>query len=74
MKVKFSRSSKSWRNIPIYDGEKTDLTTETEKVREFTLTQGSSTGDRAAFRIGKKMKLFKANRPRGIVVVDENAV
>ena len=74
VKVKFQKGKNFWKRNIYYDGDKTDLTTETEKVREFTLTQGSSTGDRAAFRIGKKMKVFKANRPRGIVVVDENAV
>jgi len=72
VKVKFSRGS--WRNIPIYDGEKTNLTTETDKVREFTLTQGSlAGGDRAAFRLSKKVRVFKARSPRGIVIVDDNA-
>ena len=74
VKVKFSRNSRSWRSIPIYDGDKTSLTTSTEKVREFTLAQGSAAvGDRAAFRLNKKVRAFKARSPRGIVIVDEDA-
>jgi len=75
VKVKFSKSSKSWRNIPIYEGDKTSLTTKTDKVREFTLAQGSAAvGDRAAFRLSKKVRAFKAKSPKGIVIVDDNAL
>jgi hypothetical protein len=38
------------------------------------LNQGSQTGDRAAFRLSRKVRAFKARTPKGIVIVDDNAL
>ena len=70
VKVKFQKGKNFWKRNIYYEGDKTDLSTETSTVREFTL-RADGTTDRVAFRVFKNAKLF-AKTPRGIVITDLN--
>ena len=50
VKIRFQRSAKSWSNMMISEGDKTELHRQTDKIREFTLKTDGTT-DRVAFRI-----------------------
>ena len=68
VKVKFQKGKNFWPRILVYEGDKTDLSTSTNTVREFTL-RADGTTDRISFRLWRKQNL-KPRTPRGIVITD----
>jgi len=71
VKVKFQKGRNFWNRNIYYEGDKTDLSTETSTVREFTL-RADGTTDRIGFRVFKNTR-FTARTPRGIVITDRDA-
>jgi hypothetical protein len=70
VKVKFQKGANFWNKNIYYEGDKTDLSTETSTVKEFTL-KADGTTDRIGFRVFKGARLV-AKTPRGIVITDRD--